>query len=101
MTDAEAARAYRVTVRSIEHLRQRWVEQGLEAALERKKRARPSVEPMFDGEREAKLIALACGPKPEGRARWTLELLAQRVVRLNIVAHCSDSTIGRVLKKTN
>ena len=101
MTDAEAARAYRVTVRSIEHLRQRWVEQGLEAALERKKRARPSVEPMFDGEREAKLIAIACGPKPEGRARWTLELLAERVVRLNIVEHCSDSTIGRVLKKTN
>jgi hypothetical protein len=101
MTDVEAARAYRVTVRCIEHLRQRCVEQGLEAALERQQRARPSVEPMFDGEKEAQLIALACGPKPEGRTRWTLELLAERVVRLNIVEHCSDSTIGRVLKKTN
>jgi hypothetical protein len=101
MTDQDAARAFNVTVRSIEHLRQRCVEQGLEAALERKKRARPSIEPMFDGEKEAQLVAIACGPKPEGRTRWTLELLAQRVVRLKIVEHCSDSTVHRVLQKTN
>lgn len=101
MTDAEASRAFGVTARSIEHLRQRCVEQGLDAALERKKRARPSVEPMFDGEKEAQLIALACGPKPEGRARWTLELLARQVVQLKIVEHCSDSTVHRVLQKTN
>jgi hypothetical protein len=56
---------------------------------------------MFDGEKEAQLIAIACGPKPEGRTRWTLELLAQRVVRLKIVEHCSDSTVHRVLQKTN
>jgi hypothetical protein len=101
MTDQEAARAFNVTARCIEHLRQRCVEQGLDAALERKKRARPSIEPMFDGEKEAQLIAIACGPKPEGRTRWTLELLAQRVVRLKIVEHCSDSTVHRVLQKTN
>ena len=101
MTDQEAARAFNVSTRSLEHLRQRCVEQGLDAALERKKQARPSVEPMFDGEKEAKLIALACGAKPEGRVRWTLELLAQRVVCLKIVEQCSDSTVHRVLKKTN
>jgi transposase len=101
MTDAQAAVAFNVSARSIEHLRQRCVEQGLDAALERKQRARPSVEPMFDGQKEAQLIALACGPKPEGRARWTLELLAQRVVQLKIVEHCSDSTVHRVLQKTN
>ena len=100
-TDAEAARALTVSVRTIESLRKRLVEEGLEAALERKKQVRPSVEPMFDGEKEAKLIAVACGPKPNGRARWTLELLAERVVALKIVEQCSPATVGRVLKKTN
>lgn len=99
MSDEEAARAYGVSVRSIEHLRQRLVEEGLEASLGRKKQVRPSVEKMFDGEKEAKLIAIACGPKPQGRTRWTLELLADRVVKLKIVQKCSPKTIGRVLKK--
>jgi hypothetical protein len=63
MSDEEAARAYGVSVRSIEHLRQRLVEEGLEAALGRKKQVRPSVERMFDGEKEAKLMAIACGPR--------------------------------------
>ena len=70
--DAVAAQAFNVSVRTVELLRERLVEEGLDAALERKKRVRPSIEPMFDGEKEAKLIALACGPKPEGRVRWTL-----------------------------
>jgi transposase len=99
MSDEQAARAYGVSIRSIEHLRQRLVEEGLEAALGRKKQVRPSVERMFDGEKEAKLIAIACGPKPQGRVRWTLELLADRVVKLKIVETCSPKTIGRVLKK--
>lgn len=99
MSDAEAAAAYGVSVRAIEHLRQRLVEEGLEAALGRHKQVRPSVERIFDGEKEAKLIATACGPKPQGRTRWTLELLADRVVKLKIVESCSPKTIGRVLKK--
>ena len=99
MTDAEAARAFGVAIRSVESLRHRLVEEGLESALQRKKQIRPSVERMFDGEREAQLIAIACGAKPEGRARWTLELLADRVVRLKIVEKCSPKTIERVLKK--
>lgn len=101
LKDREAAAAFGVAVRSIEWLRQRHVEEGLDAALERKKQVRPSVESMFDGEKEARLIALACGPKPEGRVRWTLELLAERVVSLQIVERCSPQTIMRTLKKTS
>lgn len=101
MTDVEAARAFNVGVRSIELLRQRLVEEGLDAALDRRKQVRPSVEKMFDGEKEAKLIAIACGPKPQGRARWTLELLADRVVALKIVERCSRQTVMRTLQKTS
>lgn len=101
MTDVEAARAFNVGVRSIELLRQRLVEEGLDAALDRRKQVRPSVEKMFDGEKEAKLIAIACGPKPRGRARWTLELLADRVVALKIVERCSRQTVMRTLQKTS
>jgi hypothetical protein len=101
LKDEEAARALNVALRSIEALRRRFVEEGLEAALERKKRQRPSIEAMFDGHKEAKLIAIACGPKPSGRARWTLELLAERVVALKIVEHCSRETVRRTLQKTS
>jgi transposase len=101
MKDAQAARAFNVSVNSIESLRKRLVEEGLDAALDRKKQVRPSIEKMFDGEKEAKLIAMACGQKPQGRARWTLELLAERVVELKIVEHCSPQTVMRTLQKTN
>lgn len=101
MTDVEAARAFGVGVRSIESLRKRLVEEGLDAALDRKKQVRPSIEKMFDGEKEAKLIAIACGPKPHGRTRWTLELLADCVVTLKIVEHCSPQTVMRTLQKTS
>jgi hypothetical protein len=100
-TDAAVARTLGVTTRSIEMLRRRFVEQGLEACLARKAQERPSREPIFDGKKEAQLIALACGPAPEGRTRWTMELLADRVVALRIVEHCSDETVRRVLKKTS
>jgi hypothetical protein len=76
------------------------VEEGLGAVLSRKQRATPAVARIFDGEKEAKLIALACSKPPKGRARWTLRLLESKVVELAIVDRASDSTIGRVLKKT-
>jgi len=101
LTDGEVSRALGVTTRAIEMLRRRFVEEGLEASLARKKQERPSVEPIFDGGKEAKLIALACSPAPEGRTRWTMELLADRVVALRIVERCSDETVRRVLKKTS
>src|SRR6476469_9729216 len=66
----------------------------------RKQRATPAVPPIFDGEKEAKLIALACSKPPKGRRRWTLRLLENKVVELGIVDRASDSTIGRTLKKT-
>ena len=90
--DTSASMLYRV--------RKQLVEEGFEAVLSRKQRATPAVLRMFDGEKEAKLIALACSKPPKGRARWTLRLLENRVVELGIVERASDSTIGRALKKT-
>ena len=80
-------------------VRKQLVEEGLEAVLSRKQRAMPAVQKIFDGEKEAKLIALACSNPPKGRVRWTLRLLEEKVVELNIVDKASDNTIGRVLKK--
>lgn len=99
--DGQVAETLQIGVRSIESLRRRFVEEGLESALGRKKREAPSIERMFDGAKEAKLIAVACGPKPKGRARWTMQLLADRVVELKIVDHCSRETVRRTLKKTS
>ncbi len=81
-------------------VRKQLVEEGFEAVLSRKPRAMPAVARIFDGEKEAKLIALACSKPPKGRARWSLRLLENKVVELGIVDRASDSTIGRALKKT-
>ena len=86
--------------RTVAGIRERFVEQGLEAALTRKKPARPSQQPIFDGEAEAHLIALRCAEPPAGHARWTLRLLADQVVELDIVAAASHETVRRTLKKT-
>lgn len=99
-SDEQAARAYRCHPNTVRNIRQRLVEQGLEAALARKPRATPPCPPVCDGEAEAKLIALRCGPPPEGRTRWTLRLLADRAVELAIVPAISYETVRRVLKKT-
>ncbi len=90
--DTSASMVYRV--------RKQLVEEGFEAVLCRKQRKTPAVARIFDGEKEAKLIALACSKPPKGRTRWTLRLLENKVVELGIVEHASDSTIGRTLKKT-
>jgi len=84
----------------IYRVRKQLVEEGFAAVLSRKQRAMPAVARIFDGEKEAKLIALSCSKPPKGRARWTLRLLENRVVELGIVDRASDSTIGRTLKKT-
>lgn len=86
---------------TVYEVRKRLVEQGFSAALSRKKRETPATPRLFDGEAEARLIALACSTPPEGRARWTLQLLADRVVELDIVPHCSHNAVHEVLKKTN
>ena len=81
--------------------RKRLVTRGFAAALERKKQEKPSVERLFDGAAEARLVQIACSSPPEGRARWTLKMLSDKVVELQIVPHCSANTIHETLKKTN
>jgi transposase len=81
--------------------RKRLVTRGFEAALERKKQVRPSVQRLFDGAKEARLLQIACSQPPEGYSRWTLKMLADKAVELEIVPHCSANTVHEVLKKTN
>jgi transposase len=100
-TDARIAEAFEVHITTVERLRQRFVEQGVDAALGRKKQDRPSRQRTLDGQAEARLIALACSEPPAGRVRWTLRLLADKLVELEIVDTVSTETIRRTLKKTN
>jgi transposase len=99
--DGRIAEALEVSVATIERVRQRFVEQGLEAALVRKKQSRPSREPALDGAAEARLIALARSPPPDGRKAWTMKLLADKLVELEVVPSISDETVRRCLKKAN
>ena len=99
-SDSRIIRALDTSASMVYRVRQQLVEEGFEAVLSRKQRATPAIARIFDGEKEAKLIALACSQPPKGYARWSLRLLENKVVELAIVDHASDSTIGRVLKKT-
>jgi transposase len=98
---ADVAKALGVTSRTIEHLKKRFVEEGFEAALERKQRDSPPRAIVFDGEFEARLIALACSEASEGYARWTIRLLAEKAVELNFAPSVSHMTAQRILKKAN
>lgn len=100
-SDEEAAEAFGCHVNTVANVRQRFVEQGLEAAVERKKQKSPSRERILDGEKEARLIAVACSAPPEGRSKWTLQLLADQLVVLKVVESISNQTVRRTLKKTN
>jgi hypothetical protein len=99
--DKQAAEAFDCALRTVLYIRQRYVEQGLEAALERKKRECPPRQPILDGEGEAQLIRLACSQPPPGQARWSLSLLAEKLVELEIVTTISPQTVMRTLKKTS
>ena len=100
MKDEEIARALQIGCATVERVRRRCVEEGIEAALARKEQLRRR-EKRLDGEGEAHLIALACGEPPEGRASWTLQLLAERLVQCEIVESISTETVRQSLKKTN
>jgi transposase len=100
-TVERTAEALGVTPRTIEHLKKRFVEEGLAAALERKPREKPPREVLFDGAFEARLTALACSQAPQGRQRWTVRLLAEKAVELNLAPSVSPMTVHRILKKTN
>ena len=99
-SDSKIIAALDTSVSMLYRVRKQLVEEGFEAVLSRKQRATPAVARIFDGEKEAKLIALACSKPPKGRARWTLRLLENKVVELGIVDRASDLTIQRTLKKT-
>ena len=99
-TDERICEALETNITMVARTRAKLVNEGLDAVLARKKRARPPIEPIFDGEAQAQLIALACSKPPPGYARWTIRLLADKVVEMNIVDHAHFNTVGRALKKT-
>jgi transposase len=98
--DHRIAEALEVGTATIERVRRRFVEQGLDAALVRKAQGRPGRERTLDGRAEARLIALACSKPPDGRGVWTMRLLADKLVELEVVPTVSDETVRRALKKT-
>jgi transposase len=99
-SDVRIAEAVEVSVATAERVRERFVEQGLAAALVRKPQARPSRRAKIDGAAEARLITLACSKPPTGRAAWTMQLLADRLVELKVIEAISDETVRKALKKT-
>ena len=99
--DKEIKEAVEVSIPTIERTRKTFALEGLTAALTPKERSKPSRPQKFDGEKEAHLIALACSPAPKGFSRWTLRLLAEKMVELNHFSSVSHQTIRRTLKKTH
>jgi hypothetical protein len=99
--DSRIAEAFDVSVVTVENLRKGFVLEGLEATLERKKQCRPSRQPVLDGAKEARLVALCCGTAPAGHGRWTLQLLADKLVELEVVETISRETVRQALKKTS
>lgn len=100
ITNKEVCRVLKVSMRMIDRIKKRFVEEGFEACLERKPQSR-SRERKADGEVEARLIALSCSTPPKGHAKWTLRLLADTLVELDYVESISHETVRKVLKKTN
>jgi hypothetical protein len=99
-TDEEAADAAEADVKTAGRIRKRCVLEGIEPALERKKQVRPSRQRVLDGRAEAMLVHIACSERPAGRSEWTMKLLANRLVELEVVDAVSATTVQRTLKKT-
>ncbi len=100
-TDERIPETLEVGVRTVENLRRRWVEEGLEAAVADRPRSDRPWQRKLDGVGEAKLAALCCSEPPAGRARWTLELLGDALVAFNVTDSISYETVRRTLKRTN
>ena len=98
--DAKIAEAFNCRAQTVESLRKRLVTEGFEVAVERKQRATPPTPPKLDGEGEAKLIAMRLGKPPAGYGRWSLQLLADELVLLEVVDSISPETVRKTLKKT-
>jgi hypothetical protein len=101
LSEKEIASRHSVNFQTVHSIRKTYALFGLDVALGRKKRSTPPITPKITGDVEAKIIALSCSSPPEGRSRWTLRLLADKVVELRIVESISHETIHRTLKKTN
>lgn len=99
-TDKQIAEAFGCRTKTVENIRQRLVTEGFAVTLEGKRREEPARPPIFNGEQEAKVIALRLGPPPKGFANWSLRLLAEKIVELEIVESVSYETVRRTLKKT-
>lgn len=97
----QTAKAYKCHDNTVRNVRQRFVEQGLEAALGRKVQQEPSRKRIIDGESEARLISIACGKPPKGRAKWTMQMLAAELVVLKVVNSIASQPVWRTLKKMN
>jgi len=98
-TDRAICQSLETSPSTVARVRETFVMEGLDAVFARKQRPHPAIKRIFDGEAEAKLIALACSQPPEGHSRWTIRLLADKVVEMNIVEAAHFNTIGRTLKK--
>ena len=99
-TDAKIAEAFDCRTQTVENIRERFVTQGFELTLNGQPRLEPPREKLLDGEQEAKVIAMRLGPPPPGFSNWSLRLLAEQVVTLEIVESISHETVRRTLKKT-
>ena len=99
-TDALIAKAYDCRTKTVENVREKFVTEGFDAALNRKKRDTPPRQKLLDGEQEAQVIAMRLGDPPKGYSNWSLRLLAEKVVELDIVESISHETVRRTLKKT-
>lgn len=98
-SDEKIAEAFGTTTRSLENWRKQAAFQGPLSLMERKQRATPPTPPILDGDKEARLTKIACSTPPHGRSRWTLQMLADKLVALEIVDSISADTVGRVQKK--
>jgi transposase len=98
-SEAEIAELFHIHHQTVHAVRQQYSEHGLQVALGRKKRETPPVAPKITGEVEAKIIALSCSSPPPGRSRWSLRLLADKVVELQYIDSISYEAVGRLLKK--
>jgi len=99
-SDADVAEAYRCRTKTVENVRQRFVERGFEECLNRKKRDTPPTSKLLDGKQEARVIAMRLGSAPKGYANWTLRLLARKVVELGVADSISHETVRQTIKKT-
>ena len=97
--EAAIAKTFHINQQTVHTIRRRYSESGLDAAIKRKKRETPPVEPKITGEVEAHIIALSCSTPPEGHSRWSLRLLADKAVELQYIDSISHEAVGRLLKK--